>query len=311
LPRSKAIRVAAWGVVAAGIAAPLVRRRLRLRPPVVLATAAAAPIALCVALPRSHQRDAAAVALQMWAYLAGYEMPADDPEQLHARVRVDYPVTIDRALGLGVPPSLRLQRALAAPRRIRNFDKPFVWAHWVWFFVPHGSMLYHLLAHRDRFPRAVGHLYATFDIGLIGYWVLPTAPPWYAAERGRMSQPGYPPLRRMMVEYGQEFWGDGWPRLYGSLGGNPVAAMPSLHFATSLMVAHLLTDIGPVHGVVGWSYALTLGFALVYLGEHYVVDLLAGAALTESVRAVAPRVSPAVSAASRMIQRLETIAHRE
>jgi hypothetical protein len=87
--------------------------------------------------------------------------------------------------------------------------------------------------------------------------------------------------------------------------------MPSLHFATSLMAAHLLTDIGPVHGVVGWSYALTLGFALVYLGEHYVVDLLAGAALTESVRGVAPRVAPAVSAVSRMIQRLETIAHRE
>jgi membrane-associated phospholipid phosphatase len=247
----------------------------------------------------------------MWAYLAAYEMPADDPAKLQARVRVTYPVTIDRALGLGVPPSLRLQRALAAPGRIRAFDKPFVWAHWIWFLVPHGSIVYHLVFHRDRFPRAVSHLYGTFDIGLIGYWVLPTAPPWYAAERGKLNQAGYPPARRMMVEYGQEYWGDRWPRLYGSLGGNPLAAMPSLHFATSLMAAHLLTDIGPVEGAVGWTYALTLGFALVYLGEHYVIDLVAGAALTEGVRAAAPRLGPAFAAVSQTIQRLEAVAHRE
>ena len=36
---------------------------------------------------------------------------------------------------------------------------------------------------------------------------------------------------------------------------------------------------------MGWTYALTLGFALVYLGEHYVIDLLAGATLAEGVRA--------------------------
>ena len=60
--------------------------------------------------------------------------------------------------------------------------------------------------------------------------------------------------------------------------------MPSLHFATSVMAAHVLADTGPVGGAVGWTYALTLGLALVYLGEHYLVDLLAGLALTEGVR---------------------------
>ena len=60
--------------------------------------------------------------------------------------------------------------------------------------------------------------------------------------------------------------------------------MPSLHFATSVMAAHVLGEAGPVAGRVGWAYAGTLGFALVYLGEHYVVDLLAGLALTEGVR---------------------------
>ena len=81
----------------------------------------------------------------------------------------------------------------------------------------------------------------------------------------------------MMVEHGEAFWKERWEPLYSFLGGNPLAAMPSLHFATSLMAAHLLAEAGPVEGAVGWTYALTLGFALVYLGEHYVVDLLAGA----------------------------------
>jgi membrane-associated phospholipid phosphatase len=35
----------------------------------------------------------------------------------------------------------------------------------------------------------------------------------------------------------------------------------------------------------GWGYALALAFALVYLGEHYVVDLVAGLALALSVNA--------------------------
>ena len=53
-----------------------------------------------------------------------------------------------------------------------------------------------------------------------------------------------PELRRMMVEYGEEFWGSGWGPLYGFLGGNPLAAMPSLHFATSVMAAHQLAETG-------------------------------------------------------------------
>ena len=80
----------------------------------------------------------------------------------------------------------------------------------------------------------------------------------------------------MMVEYGEYFWRDGWGSLYSVFGGNPLAAMPSLHFATSVMAASLLAETGSVAGVLGYAYAVTLGFALVYLGEHYLVDLLGG-----------------------------------
>jgi hypothetical protein len=308
---SSAIRAAAWGAVGLGISAPLVRRRLRLKPPVALAAAAAAPVALCVAVPRSRGRDAAVIALQMWAYLAAYEMPNDDPERLRARVRVGYPIAVDRVLGLGELPGLRLQRALARPGAIGRADELLVWCHWTWFAVPHGAVAYLLLRRRDLFPSAALSIYAVFDLGLIGYWALPTAPPWYAAEQGAIpaARRHGPTLRRMMIEHGQAFWKQAWGPLYDVLAGNPLAAMPSLHFATSVMAAHQLRRAGRVAGALGWTYALSLGFALVYLGEHYVVDLLAGLALTEAVRHHGPRATPALLAFSRAIQDLERRAH--
>jgi len=309
LPKSQAIRAAAWAVVAAGVAAPLMRRRMRLSKPAVLATAAAAPVAICVALPRTRTRDVATCALQMWAYLAAYEMPHDDPEALRRRVRIDYPARVDRVLGLGVPPTLRLQRLLRPPGEMRRVEKVLVWTHWLWFAVPHAATAYVLVRERERFGRAAATTYAVFDLGALVYWLVPTAPPWYAAERGRLGDARTPPVRRMMVEYGEQFWKHRWGPLYSVLGGNPLAAMPSLHFATSVMAAHILGDVGRAQGVLGWSYALTLGFALVYLGEHYVIDLIAGLALAEGVRRHGHRAAPAMRAVSRALQQLEARAH--
>jgi membrane-associated phospholipid phosphatase len=307
------------------VAAPLVRKRVKAPPTIVQAVAFAAPFGLCVAMRRSRTRDLAACGLQMWAYLAAYKSPHDDPIAQERRVHINYPILADRVLGLGELPSLRLQRALAreGPHGAEwgVIDRVLVWAHWMWFMVPHGSLVYILVRNPQRFGRAAVMTYAVFDIGASVYWLAPTAPPWYAASAagqlltGRRS--GAPPsravvepaVRRMMVEYGEFFWGDGWGPLYSVFGGNPLAAMPSLHFATSVMAALLLAEVGPVAGALGFSYALTLGFALVYLGEHYVVDLLAGAALTGAVRRLEPRAGPAVARVGRAVAALEAMAH--
>jgi membrane-associated phospholipid phosphatase len=305
VPRSTAIRAAACTVLAAGLAAPLLRRRLRLKPPVVIAAAAATPLALTVIVPRSRTRDVAQCALQMYAYVASYKMPNDDPDKLERRVKVAYPVKADRFIGRGTTPTLRLQRTFGAPGTFARWEKLLVWSHWVWFAFPHGTVAYMLARHRDQFPRAAAQIYATFDVGVIGYWAIPTAPPWYAARHGLLEDGRTPELRRMMVEYGEQFWKSGWAPLYGVLGGNPLAAMPSLHFATSVTAAHVLAETGPVAGALGWAYATTLGLALVYLGEHYVVDLAAGLALAESVRAATPIATPFAVKLSRTLQALE------
>jgi membrane-associated phospholipid phosphatase len=116
-------------------------------------------------------------------------------------------------------------------------------------------------------------------------------------------------VRRIMVEVGEPTWGDAWETMYETLGGNPWAAMPSLHFATSVTAALSLAEAGPVEGALGWGYALTLGFGLVYLGEHYVTDLAAGAGLVAAVRKGEPLAEPAVLTVNRGLRRLERLAN--
>jgi PAP2 superfamily protein len=291
----------------------------------VLAAAAIAPAALSVAAPKGRLRDVAACSLQMWAYLAAYEMPNDDPDALRERVHVKYPIQIDRVIGLGRIPTERLQEMFSREGEINRFERVLVWSHWAWFAVPHLAVAYVAVRRPKELGTAAARMYAVFDLGAVIYWTLPTAPPWWAAAHGyieeldghvevgeyghRYDRTNLPlPVRRMMLEYGERFWGRRWNDLYDFLGGNPLAAMPSLHFATSLMAAHLVSEVDPVAGAIGWTYAGTLALALVYLGEHYAIDVIVGGALAEAVHRSAGPVTPAVHVLTGMLRRLRELA---
>jgi len=296
---SRALRTLAWGAVAIGVATPLLRRRLRLPVPAVTVLSFQAPVALAVAAPRSRARDAGIYALQMWAYFAHFDMPDDDPEALARRVHVDYPIRVDRVIGAGEEPTLRLQRRLGRPGQVLPHDRFLSAVHWSWFFVPHGSLAYLLWRRPELYPRAAALMAACFDLGCVVYWSVPTAPPWWAGRNGNMA-----PVRRIMAETGERVWGRLWSPLYHSLEGNPFAAMPSLHFGTSVMAAHVLRSAGPGHGAVAAAYAAVLGFGLIYLGEHYVIDLVAGLALAEGIVWLAPRAESLTQGVSDALARL-------
>jgi hypothetical protein len=331
------VRAGAIAVLAAAAVVPLVRRRLGIHPAATAAASAAGPLALAVLRPRTPKRDIALYALQMWAFTVIHELPYDDPERLRRRLLVRYPIRVDRFLGGGELPNIRLQRALGRPGGVTALDRALAVVHWIWFFQPHLSLLFVLLRNEGRFPAAARAMAVTYDLGCLLYVLVPTAPPWWAAEHGYLERgegggpaegdgadPGpapvervaaevagaaAPELRRIMVDVGERTWGRAWPVLYDSLGGNPWAAMPSLHFGSSLMAALLLAETGPRAGAAGWGYALTLGFALVYLGEHYVTDLCAGAALVVAVRRGEPLGEPVVLRVNDALQRLERIAN--
>jgi membrane-associated phospholipid phosphatase len=289
--------------VFAGAAVPLARRRIKIPRAVTAVSVAAAPVALAVAVPRSRRRDVGVYSLQMWAFIVIHELPYDRPEALEGRVRVDYPIACDRLLGRGVLPTVRLQRLLGRPGRATVLDHVLVWVHWLWFFEPHAVVAWILWRRPERFTRAAPMISSLFHLGALIYILVPTAPPWWAAQQGRLDEG-----RRVMVEVGERVWGDLWIPLYDFLGGNPVAAMPSLHFSSSVMAAHVLSEGGSVESALGWGYAATLGFALVYLGEHYVTDLIAGALLVAAVRRGEPLVEPLILKINRVLQGLERVA---
>lgn len=287
------------------MAVPIVRRRLRIPTPVTVAAVATGPLALAVLQPRSKRRDVTLFALQMWAFTVAHELPYDDPEGLRARLHTQYPIRTDRIIGAGRLPNVRLQRALSRLPGVRHVDRFLAWTHWLWFIVPYLSLTLILVRHNDRFPRSARQMAAVFDLGCAVYFAVPTAPPWWSAEQGLTGEE----VRRIMVEVGEPTWGRAWEQMYDALGGNPWAAMPSLHFATSLAAALSLSEAGKVEGALGWGYAGALGFALVYLGEHYVTDLIAGAALVAAVRRGEPLAEPLVHGVTDVLRRLEKIAN--
>src|SRR5690606_11410185 len=107
-----AVRLGAGAALAAAIVVPLVRRRYRVPAPVTIAATVAGPLALAVLRPRTPGRDVALYILQMWAFTVVHELPYDDPVALRARLRTRYPIRVDRLLGRGELPTVRLQRAL-------------------------------------------------------------------------------------------------------------------------------------------------------------------------------------------------------
>lgn len=305
-PLRAAVRLAAGAALAASVAVPLLRRRWRIPAPATLAAVASGPLAVAVLRPRSRGRDVALYVMQMWAFTVAHELPYDDPGALRRRLLIRYPIAIDRALGGGRLPNARLQAALSEPGRVTAADRLSSIVHWAWFLQPHLVLLFVQARHVDRFPRAARQMAATYDLGCAGYFAVPTAPPWWAAEEGHLRESEQ--VRRLMVDVGERVWGPAWDGLYEIAGGNPWAAMPSLHFAISLMAALHLAEIGPLAGALGAGYAAALGFALVYLGEHYVTDLIAGAALVYLVRRGEPLAEPAVESVNRMLRRLERVA---
>lgn len=126
---------------------------------------------------------------------------------------------------------------------------------------------------RPRFTRWLVTLLAFTVVGIGGYVVYPAAPPWMTYGDGPDAV--------------QRLSGLGWERLHlqpvadllGLAQGisNPVAAMPSLHAGSALLVTLFLWPVvGRLARVALATYVLLMGLTLVYTGEHYVVDVLAG-----------------------------------
>lgn len=285
------IRWAALLYVPAVVTFARMRRRIGPPPaPLTITAVYATPAVIVWALPRGRIRTALGWLAHMWAYKVAFESPYDRPDKRRRRLRIDEPIAIDRGIGLGMPPSQRLQRRLRRPPGLTFLDKLLTAVYLFWEAEPHLALGWLLSRHPGRFPGAAVRLALTFDSTLVGYFATPTAPPWWASEiEGRMDGE----VRRVTAEVMRALQREprpGSPDDHIS-GSNPWAAWPSDHFASALSAAIALAEADRRAGALGFAYAAALGFTLVYTGEHYVTDLILGAGLALALHGAGSRLT--------------------
>lgn len=184
------------------------------------------------------------------------------------------PIEADRALGLGQIPTIRLQDAIYSSGHLHIWDYAafsFWFSHYFASLVV-GVCLW-LFAYR-YFHRYAACVVVLAALGLATYVLFPAAPPWLAGDKGylphvfRITHPvvNHLPIPKASAMFQQ---GTAW--------GNDVAAVPSLHAAyTMLITLFLWPRVGRRWRPLLVLFPLGMGISLVYLGEHYLIDIFLG-----------------------------------
>jgi hypothetical protein len=159
-----------------------------------------------------------------------------------------YVIWLDTAI-FGVVPSLWIQQNCRSDI-LDNFFR------WVWFTYLYALIFgaSFLLILKGEVKRYVISIMITLFVGLIIHYLLPTQPPW-------MSVNGVIRIN-----------GD----IYTLADRNLVAAMPSIHQAIICVMGCALWKYNLYGKLFVIAHNLSMTIAIVYLGEHFVVDSIAG-----------------------------------
>jgi membrane-associated phospholipid phosphatase len=206
------------------------------------------------------------------------------PAQAHVNAQLD----VDKVIGLGAIPTVWLQQHLW------HAGHPHAWDFGIWaVYMTHFFTVWVVAAvlwrvSRERFR---GYVVLTLLVTLgafLTYWLYPAQPPWLTSEALRIG-----PVDRIVPEVWGQLGVQTVQSAYenGSL-VNTVAAMPSLHAAYPCMLLLFFWPSGWfVRGFLA-AYTLAMGFTLVYGGEHYVMDILAGWLLAGTAFALVTVAAP-------------------
>jgi hypothetical protein len=181
---------------------------------------------------------------------------------------------IDRFLFGGNDPNVWLQEALWRDQA-QWWDKLLSTVYYSHFMLPPIVMAALWASNRYQFWRFMRRFATVLSVACAMFVVLPTAPPWLAADKG-VIDPLVRQTGRGFSAMGFRAYTNGWQDAVQW--GNPVAAMPSLHAGFAMIiVAFFLPWIRPRWlKAAALLFPATMLFALVYLAEHWVIDGLVG-----------------------------------
>jgi membrane-associated phospholipid phosphatase len=147
------------------------------------------------------------------------------------------------------------------------------------FVITTSVLVWLYLRHNDRFYFVRNMFVVAMGLALIGYLLLPTAPPRFFPELGFVDTIAY----YVNVKHDSGFV---------TLFFNPYAAVPSMHVAFSLLIAGPAVMIVRRKAVKAlWAlYPLVVSFVVIVTGNHWAMDALAGAAVAATAALVSKHV---------------------
>jgi hypothetical protein len=202
----------------------------------------------------------------LWQATAGIADSLGRPVHVRSVAEADY------WLFRGHLPSFELQQRLFDPERAHWYDWAATLQHAMHFLLPVLVGLAIWLHSRRTYWRYMTSVLVLFTLGFAIYALYPAAPPWMAGLYGAT-----PPVDRIAVVTVQRLPTSAPIGLaYTHFNPNEVAAVPSLHAALPMLIALVLVRLAGVRALPALLYPALIGLGVVYLGEHYVIDVLLG-----------------------------------
>jgi membrane-associated phospholipid phosphatase len=154
------------------------------------------------------------------------------------------------------------------------------------FVVPLLMGLVLWLNDRTQFLRFTTTLMGMALVCFVVYLLVPTAPPWYAMQKGVIG--GFSKLIDGSLPSAVSPY-------YHSLNPNQTAAFPSLHAAFPFLGYLALRSVYPRGSLIALAWCVMVWVSVVFLGEHYAIDVIAGVAVAAAswwvmMRVAVPRV---------------------
>jgi membrane-associated phospholipid phosphatase len=176
---------------------------------------------------------------------------------------------LERAVFAGTLPTLTLQHAFYHPGVVGLQDLVAMFFYFMHFPLPILVGFVFWLNSREHYRRYIAALLLMCLLAFITYLFWPSAPPWW-----QMKDDVYKIIdRTVQILWPNQYYVSG---IYHSFNPNRFAAFPSLHAAfPALAAVYAWRRYRPLSILlIAWSAAVLI--SIVYLGEHYVVDALAG-----------------------------------
>ena len=236
------------------------------------------------------------------ALLLAYELMRGLADDAGFPLHMEDLIAAERLLALGALPTQVLQDAM---RPVAGIDWVALLSTTVYmahFLIPVATGILLWKWRREQFHDFMAALIVLSMAAFVTYLLLPAAPPWYAAAYGALDGPdGLPVIAYLKPEtfadVGAALGLDGnnvYDTVFYAAGPNDVAAWPSLHVAYPFLAFLALRR---AFGRIGWlvaGYTGVVAFSVVYTGDHWVHDCIAGAAYAYIAYYVVVHTPPAV-----------------